>query len=52
MMGLLNKEIIKNMKGRDMITLLDYSVEEIEALLDYAIEIKALNKSRRLPAGT
>jgi ornithine carbamoyltransferase len=49
MMGLLNKEIIKNMKGRDMITLLDYSVEEIEALLDYAIEIKALTKAGDCP---
>lgn len=49
MMGIMNKTVIKNLKGKDFIRLLDFSNEEIRALLDLALELKDLTKKGECP---
>ena len=38
-------DVLQQLKGRDMLTLLDYTSEEIEYLLDYAVQLKAQLKA-------
>ena len=37
--------VLQQLKGRDMLTLLDYTSEEIECLLDYAVQLKGKLKA-------
>lgn len=38
-------DVLQQLKGRDMLTLLDYTSEEIECLLDYAVQLKGKLKA-------
>ncbi|NDI36501.1 ornithine carbamoyltransferase [Chengkuizengella sediminis] len=47
-MSVLEKDLIFNLKGRDFLALIDYSTEEIQYLIDFAIKLKKTQKAGKL----
>ncbi|NBI27750.1 ornithine carbamoyltransferase [Chengkuizengella marina] len=47
-MSVLEKDLIFNLKGRDFLALIDFSTEEIQYLIDFAISLKQTQKAGKL----
>lgn len=44
-----NLKVVDSLKGKDLLTLLDYSKEEVSELIQLAVELKALTKAGKCP---
>lgn len=44
-----NLKVVDSLKGKDLLTLLDYSKEEVRELIQLAVELKALTKAGKCP---
>ncbi|MEK3995836.1 ornithine carbamoyltransferase [Psychrobacillus sp. FSL K6-2365] len=44
-----NLKVVDSLKGKDLLTLLDYSKEEVNDLIQLAVELKALTKAGKCP---
>ncbi|SEM54512.1 ornithine carbamoyltransferase [Paenisporosarcina quisquiliarum] len=44
-----NLKVVDSLKGKDLLTLLDYSKEEVSDLIQLAVELKALTKAGKCP---
>ena len=44
-----NLKVVDSLKGKDLLTLLDYSKEEVEELVQLAVELKTLTKAGKCP---
>ncbi|MEI4769321.1 ornithine carbamoyltransferase [Psychrobacillus sp. FJAT-51614] len=44
-----NLKMVDSLKGKDLLTLLDYSKEEVRELIQLAVELKALTKAGKCP---
>lgn len=42
-------QIVKSLKGKDLISLVDYTSEEVQQLIDLAIQLKAITKEGKCP---